>query len=287
MGLLLEDMDQIFVSRFLDGFEKHIVAFVREAQRELEDAKRFSESAEATLTAALGLGDWQPPEPLTYTRTLSEVFQTRRLDAQFFAPRYTALREFFEKHFDVRELGQIGDVLKGVTVPYHDDGTIPIIRSGDLVDISDDGRFLRAQPNEPVFNLERGDVLISSIGFGSIGKVQVFDKPGRYGTVSEVSVVRQREVNPYFLTSFLRSPAGQIQLDRFITGATGQLHLYPRDVTRVFVPLISEKQQQRFQNLAESAHTSRTRARELLDRAKRAVEIAIEKDEKAALNFLG
>jgi len=35
-----------------------------------------------------------------------------------------------------------------------------------------------------------------------------------------------------------------------------------------------------------SAHNARARARELLDRAKRAVEIAIEKDERAALKSL-
>ena len=30
---------------------------------------------EATLTDALGLGNWQPPEPLTYTRRASEAFE--------------------------------------------------------------------------------------------------------------------------------------------------------------------------------------------------------------------
>ncbi len=77
-----------------------------------------------------------------------------------------------------------------------------------------------------------------------------------------------------------------MQLDRFITGATGQLHFYARDVARVFVPVIPEKQQLQFQNLFEPAHAARVRARELLDRSKRAVEIAIEQDEKAARDFL-
>ena len=71
--------------------------------------------------------------------------------------------------------------------------------------ISDDERFLKTHPTEALFLLEKGDVLISSIGFGSIGKVQVFDKPGTYGTVSEVTVVRQSKLNPHYLAFFLRS----------------------------------------------------------------------------------
>ncbi|MGE0133216.1 MAG: restriction endonuclease subunit S, partial [Blastocatellales bacterium] len=191
-----------------------------------------------------------------------------------------------EKRFKVRELGEAGEVLKGVTVPYYEDGSIPIIRSGDLSDISDGDRFLRSKPIERIFYLDRGDVLISSIGFGSIGKVQVFDQPGQFGTVSEVSVVRQQELNPYYLTFFLRSSIGQMQIERFITGATGQLHLYPRDVARVFVPVLPQTVQSKFQQLAESAHTARREARELLERAKRAVEIAIEQNEAAALSYL-
>ena len=93
-------------------------------------------------------------------------------------------------------------------------------------------------------------------------------------------------MNPDYLTFFLRSSIGQMQIERFITGATGQLHLYPRDVGRVFVPVIPQAEQARFQHLAESAHAARREARELLERAKRAVEIAIEHNEAAALRYL-
>ena len=55
----------------------------------------------------------------------------------------------------------------------------------------------RTQPSRYSY-LRKEDVLISSIGFGSIGKVQVFDKEGRYGTVSEVTVVRQGKLNPFY-----------------------------------------------------------------------------------------
>ncbi|MCB1874813.1 MAG: restriction endonuclease subunit S [Chromatiales bacterium] len=171
-------------------------------------------------------------------------------------------------------------------MPYSEDGTIPIIRSGDLGNIDNNDDFLRSSETENIFYLKKGDVLISSIGFGSIGKVQVFDKEGRFGTVSEVTVVRQSKYNPYYLAAFFRSMPGQMQIERYITGATGQLHLYPRDVSKFWVPVLPKYQQNAFEVLAKQSDVKRNNASHLLDAAKRAVEIAIERNESAALNYL-
>lgn len=77
-----------------------------------------------------------------------------------------------------------------------------------------------------------------------------------------------------------------MQLEQHITGATGQLHLYPRDVARVFVPFISESQQKEYEHFALAAQTANREAKRLLVRAKRAVEVAIEDGEAAGLVLL-
>lgn len=137
-----------------------------------------------------------------------------------------------------------------------------------------------------MFLLKRGDVLISSIGFGSIGKVQVFDKSGTFATVSEVTVIRQSRVNPYYLFFFLRSPAGQLQINRYITGATGQLHLYPKDVERIFVPVIDTTLETKLESLYKQSRAMKKQASLMLEIAKRGVEMAIEQDEAAALAWM-
>jgi hypothetical protein len=269
-----------------DTFKQQCVKMVEKSYKQRNESISTNKQAEQTLLRALGLENWQPPEPLTYTRRASEAFAAGRLDAQFFDPRVDDLLDSIGKSFSLITLSDTGEVLKGITVPYHQDGTIPIIRSGDLKDIQDEISFLRTLPTEQIFDLQAGDVLISSIGFGSIGKVQVFDKPGRYGTVSEVTVVRQQTLNPYYLMSFLRSFAGQDQFERFITGATGQLHLYPKDVGKIMVPLLPKDIQNKFESFALEATAARRQAHALLDAAKRAVEIAIEHNEQAALEYL-
>jgi type I restriction enzyme M protein len=251
-----------------------------------ENAKKHSSEAERVLLFNLGLANWSPPEPLNYSRKLSALSAAGRWDSQFHLPKVDDALTRLAKQFALISIGSLGEVTNGNPVSYSDAGAIPIVRSGDLVDIDDDARFLRTSDAQGYFELKRGDVLISSIGFGSIGKVQVFDKPGTFGTVSEVTVIRQDKLDPYFLAAYLRSQPGQLQIDRWITGATGQLHLYPRDVKRIQVPLASKKVQASCRRAAEDARESRKSAKSLLDAAKRAVEIAIEDSEKAALRFL-
>jgi type I restriction enzyme, S subunit len=62
--------------------------------------------------------------------------------------------------------------------------------------------------------------------------------------------------------------------------------LYPRDVEKIFVPVLEKSKQAEFQNFAEDVRKQRERAKDLLNYATRAVEIAIEDSEDAALQFL-
>lgn len=269
-----------------ENFQLAIEKEVIEAHQCLSKSSTLISLAEQALLHSLGLDGWQPLELLAYTRRVSETFSAKRLDSEFFHPKYKSLRDFLSENFKLVTFEQIGKVTKGITVPYSEDGIVPIIRSGDLTDLGDDDKFFRAVSGSHIFKLHRGDVLISSIGFGSIVKVQVFDKKGDFGTVSEVTIIRQKRLNPYYLYFYLRSIAGQLQIERFITGATGQLHLYPKDVAKFFVPLVPDKEQDKLEELAKAAVVARAEAKEILERAKRAVEIAIENDEAVAIEFL-
>lgn len=274
------------VPAFSRAFNEAVNITVGNSFKMRAGATSQARQAETVLTSSIGLAGWNPPEPLTYTCKASEALASNRLDAEFHRPIVEALFHKLASRFNLRNLGELGVVENGQTVPYDENGSVPIIRSGDLSDIDDDSRFLRAGSATPIFKLKRGDVLVSSIGFGSIGKIQVFDKSGTYGTVSEVTVIRQNEVNPYYLASFLRSTFGQMQIDRYITGATGQLHLYKRDVRKFFLPEIPYHEQKRFELLAREAFEARVQARASLDKAKRAVEITIEDSEASALKYL-
>jgi restriction endonuclease S subunit len=236
-------------------------------------ANEIYTEAENLLLHELGLDTLDLSHELTYERNFSEVAAAGRYDAQFFQPKYQKVIDTLSERWTVEAIGTWGKALKGRSVGEYIEKGIPVVRSGDLTDIDNVESFKHASPAEDLFYLKRGDVCISSIGFGSIGKVQVFDKEDQpYATVSEVTVVRQNRVNPYYLQIFLQSLAGQLQIERWITGATGQLHLYPRDVEKFIIPVLPEAQQLRFEKIANKARQVRQEAKQLLEDAKRRVE---------------
>jgi hypothetical protein len=102
-----------------------------------------------------------------------EIISTDELGPVGFAvyrPSVDEIKQKLEKNFTLEDLN--GRVFKGRSVEYSEDGEVPIVRSGDLIDIDDDARFLRAFSSEPIVYLRRGNVLISSIGFGSIASAR-------------------------------------------------------------------------------------------------------------------
>lgn len=173
----------------------------------------------------------------------SQLEGAKRMDAEYYQPEYLDLFDKIKK-FKVKKMADIADILRGNTPKEYGEYKIPIIRSGDLSYefINDEENLLRAK-NENIFFLQKNDILISSIGLGSIGKVNIFSgKNNKFGTVAEVSVIRSSKLDPFCLWAFLRSKFGQFQIDREITGATGQLHLNTGNIENISIPIIDSQE---------------------------------------------
>ncbi len=179
---------------------------------------------------------------------LSSSEEANRLDAEYFDPRDLKLIQAISMAGGKPLGGQDGicKILNGRTPQtYALDGTAQVVRSGDLTSafIYPGGgkSFLRAIRTPGMVNLKAGDVLISSIGMGSIGKISLVMEATDLVTVSEVTVLRDSKVFPEFLFCYLRTAAGQRQIIREITGATGQQHLLKDKVARIVIPAPSDQ----------------------------------------------
>jgi type I restriction enzyme, S subunit len=244
-----------------------------ECQRCRDASKALQVEAENILLRELDLDTLNLSHKLTYERSFNEVAKVGRYDAQYFHPRYSQIINCLPGIAPIEKIGQWGKVLKGRSINQYIDGGVPVIRSGNLIDLDELSDMKFAGASEELFYLQVGDICISSIGFGSIGKVQVFDRTDDlYATVSEVTVIRQNRVNPYYLQVFLQSRAGQFQIEQRITGATGQLHLYPRDVESIVVPILPRDKQDFFEQMIMKSRQIKKEAARLLDEAKRRVE---------------
>jgi type I restriction enzyme S subunit len=180
----------------------------------------------------------------------SDAVVADRLDAEFFDPLDLILVKKMSEA-GAKTLGDICHVFNGKTpTEYVDGGEIRIVRSGDLVSpliypgCADN--FLTAQKSSKIVPLIAGDVLISSIGMGSIGKISLVMDASNFATVSEVTILRSKGYPPEVLFAYLTTDQGQRQINRQITGATGQQHLLKSKVQTILVPAapksaISEK----------------------------------------------
>ena len=87
-------------------------------------------------------------------------------------------------------------------------------------------------------HLKRGDVLVTTTGLGTIGRVDLLDVENDCMTDGHVTTLRLKtppKVSPDFLVHYLRSPLGQMQMERFTVGCTGQTELNDPDLAKVCV----------------------------------------------------
>jgi hypothetical protein len=277
------------VSAIFRGSIKEIFASCFAAQAL---AKGLQLDAEQIIQRILGLEQWQPPEPLTYTRPARDAFAAGRLDAEYFYPAKQAALDKLatlpgctvgELFSSVRDLWQpelapkdqmvrnfdLTDALR----PFLDSSTPPVapaliasmkkrIQPGDLV-IS----RLRSYLREIAVVLDNGAIpMVASTEF-------IVLRPKCDSMRVEALLVYLRSMLPQLVFKWSQDGSNHPRFDE-------------RELLNLRVPDIVVAQQDCIAEMLESSIRERRRATELLDAIKRAVEIAIESDEASAIEFL-
>lgn len=290
-----EDLFGMPVPNFGVKLKQAIASTIKNAFSADKEASETLGQAEATLTAALGLGDWQPPEPLTYTRRASEAFAADRFDAEYYHP---AKKGYLDRLLKMpsRPLGEHYEAVREMFDPT----SAPkgeMVRNFDLNDalhpVLDDSK--EPMPAREVGSSKKrftaGDVVTSRLR-AYLRETALVRTSKAIPTVgsSEFIVLRQRAGQKHALSQaalliFLRSRPMQTILHWSQDGSH-----HPRygeeDLLTIPVPDAVCQASGKMDANIEAILTAREKARLLLDAAKRAVEIAIEESEPAALAYL-
>jgi restriction endonuclease S subunit len=171
-----------------------------------------------------------------------------RMQYLFFHPKYAALKKMQEK-YAVERLENVcaEPIRRGKPSEYDEKGEIKIIKTVDLKSTHIDydnclkvsRTFVEQFPNE---QLKKNDILVSSTGYVSLGKVAVHDREEIVVVDRHVSVLRLKAgYDPYFVTYFLRSHLGQIQFEKWFSGASGQIDIWPDDLNQFILPESSDE----------------------------------------------
>lgn len=295
MGLPLADFDQILVPSLGEKLPKRLMNQVKQAKLALDHSSDLRSNAENLLLEELGLSDWTPPTDLAYEATASQAFVAGRLDAEFFHPKYADVLSAIESKGAVR----LGDYVKekihrGISPSYTEEGDYMVINSKHVGKsrISIDNTRLTNSDSILSRDLKRGslkkfDVLLNSTGRDTLGRCQCYLHDAPAVADNHIAIIRPKKgLDPVYLSTFIHGLPGAMQTDRNYTGSSGQIELRPELIERYLIWLAPHEIQMEIRRLVETSETKRLESQTLLDRAVRAVEIAIEEGEEAGLAYL-
>lgn len=271
------------------SFQSFIAEIFKKAICAEDEANALLLKAERSLLHALGLDTWTPPEALSYVRSSSEAFSAGRLDAEHYHPRFDALLGLIDATGAAAKLGNHLKENKRGKQPNYVDSGLPVVNSKHVLrnEIRLDNENRLASFDENDLLISQDDVLMNGTGVGTIGRVAAYLHECQAVPDNHVTVLRPKdELDPVYLSVFLNSIAGQLQVEQRLRGSSGQIELYPNDIAEFRVWLAPKALQQSIRKQVEQSFAQKQRAAQLLDAAKRAVEIAIEDSEAAALAYL-
>lgn len=173
---------------------------------------------------------------------------------------------------------------------YVIDGELKIINSRHILEQHlDYDNFERTTADEwnsfPLARVFKDDILIYTTG-ANVGRANVYLSEERALASNHVNILRIENANPRYVGFVLNSLIGRMQTRQIITGSA-QAELYSNAIEQFLVPFVFESVQENIIKNVEESFLTKQKSKQLLELAKRAVEVAIERDENAALALIG
>ena len=247
------------------------------------------EEAQTLLLSELGFTDWQPKHQLTFVKNYSDTEQAERIDADYFQPKYEEIVHVIKSHSD-------GWDTLGNLVQLKDENFRPADKTEykyiELANIAGNGEITGCMieqgqdlPSRARRKVTMGDVIVSSVE-GSLDSIALIDEEYDQALCSTgFYVVNSQAFNSETLLVLLKSIVGQLQLKKGCSG-TILTAINKDEFGKVILPIIVEEKQIQIQQKVVESFRLRKQSRQLLECAKRAVEIAVEQDEQTAINYL-
>ena len=252
---------------------------------------RYSE-AQTLLLAELGLADWQPKHQLTFVKNFSDTKSAERIDADYFQPKYdqiiNAIKNYSGSWGTLENLVTLKKCVEVGSKEYLETG-IPFVRVSNLnpFEITEEkyiSEELYAEITE--HQPKQGEILFSKDATPGIA-YYLREVPEKMIPGSGILRLKSKtdKIGNECLTLVLNSILTQKQVNRDVGGSV-ILHWRPDQVAETIIPILHQDKQTEIEQKVIESFNLRNRAKDLLEHAKSAVEIAIKQDEQAAINWL-
>lgn len=294
-NLFISKIGRLLIPRFCKELESAVSDAVRTAYATHDKASAHLKAGESLLLEKLGLENWQAPEPLSYVRRSCEAFAAGRLDAEFFSPRTNAIRAILREKGDLpfSEIGLVSTGHSWRSDRFIERGSsegIPFVRIRDCKPGAIDGDDLDRLPetyakeaNQPM--AQPGDLVIGMDGLRWFYASSLLTPCYVNQRVGWLHSFQDSFTNAYLMV-VLNSLIGQSQLLSQMTIAQTVGHITLDDLRNLRIPTLQAACRATIAGKFMEHVFAKRRALELLTCAKRAIEIAIEDSESAALKYL-
>lgn len=259
-------------------------------------AKLLFQEAQTLLITELGLANWQPKHRLSFVRNSSDVEEAERIDAEYYQPKYYKMLQRMRE--TAKEKGWQYNKLKSFSVPlkygsstkfeYISSG-VPFLRIADIKEyrFSDDRlKYIDRNAIQGEPTVRKGDVIVSRSGtLGlAVSIPHELDK-AIFGSYFIRVRPDNKQVNSVYLALFINTLTGQLQVERASTGSI-QTNLTIPVIENFDIVLPDFDTQKQIAQIVIDSFKAQDVSKQLLEAAKRAVEITIEEDEERALAWL-
>lgn len=290
------DLYRIPVPSFSNLFQQNIDRIFKIIFESKRQSQNLYEKAENLLLREVNLENFQSSKESINVKSLSDSFNiSGRLDAEYYQPKYEqVVNQITSQPNDI--LKNIVKITKSVEPgsAYYDEEGLPFMRVADFSKegLTEPQKFLNDyfvnENKDKIKDLKpkKGTILFSKDGSVGIAYHLRQDFNGiTSSAILHLKIRDEKRVIPEYLTLALNSKLVQMQAERDAGGSI-ILHWRVSEIENVVVPIIDYAKQEKIAELIEESFSLKKQSEHLLEVAKKAVEIAIEENEEAAMNYI-
>ena len=255
-------------------------------------SKECYAQAQNLLLSELRLADWQPKHRLAFVDGFAKARQAERLDADYFQPKYDEMVGVIKRcpgSWDtLQNLVTIKKCVEVGSDKYLPRG-IPFVRVSNLspFEITEEKYISKSLYAELIKHQPRqGEILLSKDATPGIAYYLHEPPPKMIPSGGILRLANNTdEIENEYLMLVLNSTPTTEQVNRDVGGSV-ILHWRPDQVKATIIPILPKDKQAQIRKKIVASFELRKQSRRLLECAKRAVEIAIEQDERTAVDWL-
>lgn len=291
--ITLERLRTFIIPEFTKDFYSKIKEIYNRSQDCLTFAKKHFAEAEEILLNEMGLKNFQESQEKVAVKFLSESFGiSGRIDAEYYQKKYDDLLNIIDSYSGGNVLLQ--ELITSYSTGYPFDSSSYTSNGLKLIRITNikKGRLdfsscTYISKNDMILSpkdiVSENDIVISMSGtIGNCAKVPA----GTEAIINQrILKLKVKGISPDVLCLIINSIVGLMQLDRVGTGGV-QTNISSGDIFSIKIPLILETVQRCIESKLLESFTLEKESKVLLDKAKKAVEIAIEQGEEKAIKYI-